>query len=63
MIQLLLLIVWIYLSIMFTLFFIYMAINDEKIIRMKVDMKKRDIKLDKILHLSYKIDTKLHINK
>lgn len=63
MLQFLLLIVWMYLSIAFTLFFMTLMEKDKDMEKIKEDMKKRDIKLNKILHLSYKIDTQLHLKK
>lgn len=64
--QILLLIVWIYLSMMFTLFFVFIKRND---VNMEIEKKKiykdndrREEKLNKILHLSYKIDTKTYLN-
>ena len=59
----LLLIVWIYLSIAFTLFFIELRKWDNEAKKMKAKMDKRDEILNKILHLLYKIDTKTYLNK
>lgn len=59
----LLLIVWIYLSIAFTLFFIELRKWDNEAKKMKAKMDKRDEILNKMLHLLYKIDTKTYLNK
>ena len=65
--QILLLIAWIYLSIVITLLILILVIqlkdNEKEKIKLLKDMKNRDIKLDKILHLNYKIDTTLHLKK
>ena len=59
MLNILLLIVWIYLSMAFTLFFITLHTRDNEERKMKLKMKKRDEKLNKILELCSNIDSQL----
>jgi len=61
--EILLLIVWIYLSIAFTLFLTTLGVNDKEIARLKLDTINRDIKLDKILHLVSTMNGKIYTNK
>lgn len=53
--QILLLIVWLYLSIAFTLFFVSLRVVDKKTDKMKHAMNQRDKKLDTIIDLLHKI--------
>ena len=61
MLNILLLIVWIYLSMAFTLFFITLHIRDNEEKKMKLEMKERDEKLKKILELCSNIDSQLRL--
>lgn len=56
MLNLFLLIVWIYLSLAFTLFFITLHTRDNEEKEMRLKMKQRDKKINKILELCYKIN-------
>ena len=56
MLNLFLLIVWIYLSLAFTLFFITLHTRDNEEKEMRLKMKQRDKKINKILELCSKIN-------
>ena len=59
MLNLLLLIVWIYLSIAFTLFFITLNRKDDEVRKVKLEMIERDKKLNYILKLCSNINEHL----
>jgi len=63
MLNILLLIVWIYLSIAFTLFFITLNRKDDEVRKVKLEMIERDEKINSILELCSNIDKNLKKDK
>ena len=63
MLNILLLIVWIYLSTAFTLFFITLNKRDDEVRKVKLEMIERDKKLNSILELCSNIDEYLEKDK
>ena len=63
MLNILLLIVWIYLSIAFTLFFITLNRKDDEVRKVKLEMIERDKKLNYILELCSNINEHLEKDK
>ena len=58
--QIALLIVWLYLAIAFTLFFLTLNKKDKDILKIKSDNYRREEKINKILRTIYKIDNQLN---